>query len=142
MITLKDFVAQTLAEIVDALTEFADDKASTGASPNPAIRNLEGRTDLIVGELDSQNHRADLIMPVTFDVAVSAEDTEGKAASAGIKVFSIFNADGTLHSEATARVANRVQFTVPLKLPDTGTKGRPITYGNEYAVGFGPESNN
>jgi len=35
MTTLKNFIKETLSEITDALTEFAEEKGGTGASPHP-----------------------------------------------------------------------------------------------------------
>lgn len=134
MLTLKDFVKETLTEIVDAVAEFSAERSSTGANANPPISKTpdQNHDHFFIGEFNEAQNRYDLIMPVSFDVAVNAADTSNTTKGAGIKVVSFLKADGSTSSETTATAANRVQFTVPLRLPDTGARGRtsphkPIT---------------
>ncbi|WP_296994238.1 hypothetical protein [Thalassospira sp. UBA1131] len=131
MLTLKDFVKETLTEIVDAMSEFANERGNTGASPNPSLLHSKAQAHdhFFVGKFNADKDRYDLIMPVSFDVAVSAADTSNSAVGAGIKVVSFLKADGTINSETTATSANRVQFTVPLQLPDTQDPDEPSQNG-------------
>jgi hypothetical protein len=55
---------------------------------------------------------------VDFDVAITAEDSDKVGGSAGVKVFSVeFGAKGEVSSKDTT--ASRVQFAVPLLLPES-----------------------
>lgn len=129
MLTLKDFVKETLTEVVDALTEFTEERKETGASANPPISNqgFKGRTDIIEGQYISEKSRYETIVPVTFDVAITAIDDATTKGRAGLQVVSIFKADGSIEHASTTTNANRVQFTVPLRLPETGHDGSPRT---------------
>ncbi|WP_147251910.1 hypothetical protein [Thalassospira profundimaris] len=127
MLTLKDFVKDTLTEIVDALSEFSAERGDTGASANPPLPDGKDfpAAGILIGEYHSDTNRYDVIMPVAFDVAVTASDNASTKAGGGIKVVSLFKADGSIESGTNATSANRVQFTVPLRLPDTGDNGQP-----------------
>lgn len=125
MLTLKEFMKQTLTEISDAIQEFSLENSDSGASANPPIaqKAFKGRTDIIEGQYLSDKKRPETIIPVTFDVAVTAIDDASAKAGAGIHVVSFFKAEGSVETGTTKTSANRVQYTIPLRLPDTGDDG-------------------
>ncbi len=119
-----------MSQIVDAMTEFSDEKSETGANPNPPITGInEG---FIQGKFDKNKNRHETIMPINFDIAISAQETSGKDGKVGVKVMSFLKADGSISSEAINGSVSRVNFKVPLRLPETGADGpprvKPINY--------------
>ena len=120
MITLKDFIKETLNQITDATIEFARERGETGASPNPQIWGIGA-------DLASQNlfrtEAKEMVVPVKFDVAITDEDTTSASGSAGVKVVSLLKADGTIENQTANSTTNRVQFSIPLKLPTVSERG-------------------
>ena len=129
MLTLKEFIKETLREITEATIEFADDNQATGANPNPAIRDgaSVAQHGLVVGIFDHDKNRHYLIMPVEFDVAVSVEDKDTKGAGGGLKVVSFLKAEGHLEQESISSSVSRIKFKIPLQLPDTGANPPPLS---------------
>ena len=103
---LKTFVAETLKQIVDGVRE-AQSKEG-GDAINAEAAPSSGSLLLTRGGMFTR---------VDFDVAVSAE-TEG-GGKGGIKVFSVGVEAGAAHKTG---YANRITFSVPVRLPD-GAKG-------------------
>ena len=101
MITLKDFVKETLSQVVEAMAEFADEKSGTGANPNPPLSGdcETSAGGFIIGPYDDEKQRHDTIMPIEFDVAISAEDSEAKEGGGSVRVMSFFKADGSIAKE-------------------------------------------
>ena len=114
MITLKDFIKEALTQIVDANTEFNAEKSGTGANTNPMVYAY-GEAMASQGFFrtpDGQN-----IVTINFDVAISAEEGERSGGSGGIKVLSVFSAEGGMEQATTNTSVSRVRFPIPLRLP-------------------------
>lgn len=125
MITLKDFVKETLTQITDAIVEFSDERRETGANANPPLSNSFAQSDAfsIGPKFDQDKQRFETVMPVHFDVAVTAQDTTAEGGKAGIQVLSFLKAEGGLEKETVSSSVSRVAFKVPLGLPETGGRG-------------------
>lgn len=111
---LKDFVSETLLSIVTGVTEAQAKAQELGAHVNPTglTRNAAKVAHNAVWD-NSNNNYAQL---VTFDVAVTAEDTA--KAGAKVKVIAgIFGAGADAETGTKSSLASRVQFSVPVLLP-------------------------
>jgi hypothetical protein len=109
MMDLKSFISETLQQICDGIR---DAQSKEGGD---AI-NAES-PGFISGHLMSGGSYG-VFTRVDFDVAVSAESVGG--AKGGIKVWGIGDIEGG--GERKTGHANRIAFTVPVRLPD-GAKG-------------------
>ena len=87
MLTLRDFIRETLAQITGATTDFAFESRSTGANPNPYLdhRSYGESTGFLRGRFNEQTGVHATIVPIEFDVAVSVEETEAAKAGGGIR---------------------------------------------------------
>lgn len=108
---LKDFVAETLKQIVAGVSSAQQDIKEKGATVNPhGIQMASG----ILYATDRQN--ANSVQMIDFDISlIATQDNELKG---GIGVFfgSIgLGAQGK--SDTGSSATNRVKFSVPLKLP-------------------------
>lgn len=117
MITLKDFIKETLSEIADGVTAFekAHEQSDVTAKPKMKTKgdlagNAAGTAGLLY--LGSRTGYATL---VNFDVAITAEENEASKAGGGIRVY-FAKAEGGVESTSSSSSVNRVQFTIPLKL--------------------------
>jgi hypothetical protein len=123
VITLKEFVQTTLEQIADGVAAFnATREGDVSATPRlaPINNSSEGPAGVMItsaewGELGGvqQWHYA---TPVDFDVAVTANETEGSKVGGGLRVVQIFNAEAGTTSESSNTSVSRVKFRIPLQL--------------------------
>ena len=100
---LRDFVAETLKQIIDGVKLAQEHAKDAGAAINPP----------------SPAHRAPQF--IEFDVAVTT--TEGDQIKGGAGVFVGPVGLGTqAQSEATSSAVNRIKFSIPLLLPCQRTR--------------------
>jgi len=111
---LKDFISQTLISIVDGVKESQAYAENHNAFVNPG--GLMRNTSAVDANAIWDNRTNNYAQQVTFDVAVTAEDSSEGGAK--VKVLAGF-LGGDIGGEKGNRntVANRVQFTVPVLLP-------------------------
>ena len=111
MITLKEFIRETLAQIMEGTTEARE---SSGANVSPKVpAKYDNLSDL--GLLPTRN--GTMATMVKFDVAVTAEDSETAKAGGGVRVVSLFRADGELETETVKSSISRISFGLPLEIP-------------------------
>ncbi|RCS25832.1 hypothetical protein DUT91_03475 [Phyllobacterium salinisoli] len=102
---LKDFIAETLSQIIEGVREAQ--AREDGANINAAMGGAEFGGQLVnVGTYGVATR-------VDFDVSVTAETKGG--AGAKLAVFGVGVDGGAGH---TAGSANRISFSVPVRLPD------------------------
>lgn len=108
MLTLKEFVRDTLTQIVEATEEFEKSDAGNDVTVCPNISSA--------GAAAVANTEAGLIPPinVTFDIAVSTVDEASAKGGGQIKVLSAFAAGGEGEKLARAESISRVSFSLPL----------------------------
>ncbi|EJM98893.1 hypothetical protein [Phyllobacterium sp. YR531] len=106
---LKDFIASSLQQIVEGVK--LAQQAEGGDNVNATLVS----TDLGGNLINSGAYG--LFTRVDFDVAVSAE-TSGKG-GANLKVFGVGFEGGGEHKSGAA---NRLAFSVPVRLPDGDTE--------------------
>ena len=109
---LKDFVSQTLSQIIEGVKDAGDYANSNGAEVNP---DLVGN----IAELGKQGilwGGGRPVQIVKFDVALTV--TEGTGTKGGIGVFAgaiILGSSG--ESQSSNVSVSKVQFSVPVALP-------------------------
>lgn len=124
MLTLKDFIKDTLGQLTEAIVEFDEAYQETGASANPVLDTDMYKGDVMAGQHKDEKDRRDTIIPIDFDIAVTAGDAETKGGAAGIRVLqAVISAEGKLERQTENTSVSRVHFKVPLRLPDTGDIG-------------------
>ena len=103
MVKLKDFVRQTLVEVVSGIQEAQKDTVNTGAiiSPHPIVR---GNRTSARGGRDVED--------VHFDVAVTMTKEKGAGAKAGIPIIKVEGSARGTHSDVS-----RITFSVAVCWP-------------------------
>lgn len=102
---LKDFVAETLSQIIEGVR--LAQSGANGANINAGMAGAEFGGHLVnVGSYGVATR-------VDFDVSVTAETKGG--AGAKLSVFGVGAEGGASH---TAGSANRISFSIPVRLPD------------------------
>ncbi|MDR0681819.1 MAG: hypothetical protein LBG15_08240 [Dysgonamonadaceae bacterium] len=123
---LKDFVKETLTQIIDGVKEAQKDNMNKGAIINPAQYENANNT--------KQARSEGKVYPVQdVDFEIGLEISEIKESKAGIGVaVGIFSTNGNKgQSKGNASVTN-VRFTIPVAFPVVD-EGRQIT--NPITVG-------
>jgi Trypsin-co-occurring domain 2 len=131
MMDLKAFVAETLQQICDGIRQ-AQSKEGGDAI------NAESNLGVVSGHLIPSGSYG-VFTRVDFDIAVSAESVGG--AKGGIKVWGIGDIEGG--GERKTGHANRIAFSVPVRLPDgaksiQGSRHRVMHQGEGDRVWRGP----
>ncbi len=112
---LKEFVAQTLQQIVEGVKEAQNSVSQLGATinPNGAFPNQRGDViHIIAGEPSSTR----TVQQVEFDIALG--ETGGSSAGGRIGViFANIGFAGGSKTETGTSAMNRVKFSVPVVLP-------------------------
>ena len=109
---LKEFVKDTLVQIVTGVKEAQDVVKETNAEISPTGLRWQGgeQTPIIFKE------GRGIVQIVEFDIALTA--TKGKSAQGGVKVFGgVINLGAKGKAEEAKAAANRIKFTVPILLP-------------------------
>jgi hypothetical protein len=111
-VELKDFVKNTLVQIVDGVLEAEKELSQKGATVNPIggyfdQAQLGGRT---------WSFKDGITESVEFDVALTNSEKEGTAAGIGVLLGSI-NLGAKGSSEDTVTSVTRIKFSIPVLLP-------------------------
>jgi hypothetical protein len=115
MMDLKAFVAETLQQICDGIREA---QSKEGGDAINAESNFGG----VIGHIVACGSYG-VFTKVDFDIAVSAESVGG--AKGGIKVWGMGDIEGG--AERKTGHANRIAFSVPVRLPD-GAKSKDQSF--------------
>jgi len=114
---LKDFVKETLIQIIKGVKDAQIEVQKAGGMVNPTLRVLadKGASAAVLGQ-PSGEHGGNYVFLVDFDVAVIVE--EGKETKGGIGVVTgIFSLGSQGKSDQIASNTSRIQFKVPILLP-------------------------
>ena len=116
-IELKDFVAETLTQIIEGVKEAQEKAVEHGAMVNPnnvAIQPSSGRMEYAEGGWGSHKRYPAII---EFDVAVTASQTD--RVKGGVGVFAtFFGASVQGETEEADSHVSRIKFTVPVFFPE------------------------
>ncbi len=111
---LKEFVSETIVSIVSGIKDAQVKSKELGASVNPG--GLMRKSEAVSDNCTWDNRNNNFSQPISFDIAITAEDTAN--AGAKVKVLSgIFGADLGGEKGSKNVLASRVQFTVPVLFP-------------------------
>lgn len=110
---LREFVTETLVQIVEGVRDAHAQARERGAQVNP---HLSTSAELAVkhGILIADGQAAQLVQ---FGVALTAKEGTGTKGGIGV-VAGVFNLGTTGQSQAETSSLSRVKFSVPLVLPD------------------------
>jgi hypothetical protein len=108
---LKEFISNTLIQIVDGVKE-AKEKCEVGNNINPKISRIGG-------DISKRSTRTDdfkVVQHVSFDVALTVEETEGSKEGVGVFIAAIGLGKENAESTQSSSVS-RIKFEVPITLP-------------------------
>ena len=112
---LREFVSETLKELIDGITSAQEYAAQKGASINPQGMTHVGELGLVVVENTNQRQYP-MLQTLEFDVAITV--MEGTDAKAGIGVFAGAIGVGTqARMQDSNMTVSRVRFSVPVLFP-------------------------
>ncbi|MBK7230305.1 MAG: hypothetical protein IPH97_15870 [Ignavibacteriales bacterium] len=112
IMTLEDFISETLKQIINGIKTAQEHSKSTGATINP--RNLQFRTDQGVKYWDSRTQ--ELVENIEFDIAITT--IEGSSKKGGLGIFIGSGGIGAQgQSNLSNQLMNRLKFSIPIKLP-------------------------
>jgi len=107
---LKDFVSETLKQIIEGVKAAQEQTGQMGGKVSPS---LIANPDLVGVVTEKQQQPVQM---VEFDVAVT--EATGKGSKAGIGVFfGAIGAGAQGESQSSSTAMNRIKFSVPLLLP-------------------------
>jgi hypothetical protein len=113
---LKDFVSQTLIEIVQGVCSAQINVRSMGASVSPRMKLIKKDNPSWIGITNEPFGWDSAVLPVEFDVALTV--TKGKGSQSGIGVvLGAVGIGGRRESKNSDERENRVKFVIPLSLP-------------------------
>ena len=109
---LKDFVSETLSQIIDGVKLAQDHAKDAGAvvSPTDLMSPNPDATSLLSGP------NAKPVQLIYFDVAVSTAHDKKAKGGAGLFVGPV-TLGGQAQSGAASSTVNRIKFSVPIILP-------------------------
>ena len=118
---LQTFIRETLVQVARGIEEAAEELKESGALINPEnVANANQQGSVVYGQIVPKK---DAIMrrhvqSVTFDVAIAASEGTGTKGGIGVVVGAIaLGSQG--QSNASSSSTSRVQFSVPVALPET-----------------------
>jgi len=112
---LKEFVAETLVQLVDGVIEAQARTKDQKAMINPRL--LADSTTGKIGLFHTNSGTGVPAQMITFDVALTA--TEGTGTKGGIAVIAgILTLGSTGQSKEESSSVSRVKFSVPVSLPE------------------------
>jgi hypothetical protein len=113
-VDLKEFVSETLVSIVTGIKDAQEKTRNLGASVNPG--GLMRKSEAVSDNSTWDNRNNNFSQPVTFDIAITAEDSAKGGAK--VKVLSgILGGDISGEKGSKNVLASRIQFTVPVLFP-------------------------
>ena len=108
---LRDFVAETIKQVIDGVATAQQHAKEKNAAVNPKLGFHAQNEDLLIDHATQQP-----VQSISFDVAVTA--TKGSKTQGGIAVFTGMIGLGSKgQSEKSDETVNRIQFSVPVSLP-------------------------
>jgi len=128
---LKEFVSETILSVITGVTEAQEKAKKLGAHVNPGglTRNVSNIADNAIWDNTTNNYA----QPVSFDVAVTAEDTAKGGAK--VKVLSgILGGDIGGEKGNKNVIASRVQFVIPVLLPSQDIENPNSRIGGKRKV--------
>ena len=121
---LKEFIKQTLSQVVFAIKESQDELQDTGVIISPKYT----RKTAYSYEMSDSHLANSQVHEIKFNVSLSVENNTGE--KAGLNVLTGWlNAGGQLSSEQMKQNLNSVEFTIPVVFPSGNEQVRSESPG-------------
>jgi hypothetical protein len=104
---LRDFITEALVQVQEGVQNAINRRTATPGASGVINPVWGGPNDI------SRNH----IQNVEFDVAVTVTESSSRSGTAGLRVFSVVNADGEVGQGSEHSTVSRVRVTVPMVPP-------------------------
>ena len=114
------FIRETLVQIAKGIEEAAEELRESGAIINPENVSPSVQGSPVYGQIIPRNTTTmrRYVQSVTFDVAIAASEGTGTRGGIGVVVGAIaIGSQG--QSNASSSSTSRIQFSVPVALPET-----------------------
>ncbi len=119
---LKDFVANSISEIIEGISTSQEKIKDTGAIINPKGDDVNIGSNSVLGRSRIDGKYIPIV-EMSFDIMVEVSDSESD--KAGISVITgLFGAGAALENKNDNRSINSIKFSVPILFPvnDTSVK--------------------
>lgn len=112
---LKEFIKETLTQIIEGVSEARSSASKTGAIISPTgISNSNGIGDYIKPDPYKDNRQ---VHAVSFEVGLTSEDNNQRKGGIGV-ILGAFSVGGVGKNEENIRAVTNVKFTVPIVYPN------------------------
>lgn len=108
---LKEFVSESLTQIISGIQDAQDKSKETGGQVVPSIIYNHHQGIDIISHIDF-----DPVALVKFDVSVTTNDVSNTKAGGGLFIAA-FGAGAQTGTESSNNQLSRLQFTIPVALP-------------------------
>jgi hypothetical protein len=114
---LRDFVSETLRQIVEGVVAVTPRAEELGAFIDPADNPVanQGKVYAPSVEVPGQGTRRRFIQVIEFDVGIVV--TRESHAKGGVGVLTVVSVGGSKESGASQETTSRVKFAIPIALP-------------------------
>lgn len=110
---IKEFIKESLLQIVDGINEANDELHEKGAYiPS---EKLVGDGVLFTVDKNNETHN---FIKVDFDVAVTVSQSDSSKIGGGISIASFINAGCSAEDVAASQSVSRIKYMIPLALPE------------------------
>lgn len=113
---IKDFIKETLSQIVEGINEANQQMGSKGA--------FVASTDLWetprLSKSDTYvkcNNKHQIVREIEFDVSITVSDSSKTEGEGRLQVLSLFRAEGGVENNTHASSMHKIKFSLPLALP-------------------------
>ena len=110
---LKDFIRETLVQIVTGVRASQQEIQEMGGFASPSVSTMSTTDSPHFGRIGRDQHA----FLVTFDITVVVSEEKGTDAKAKLEVASLLKLGAGGESSSSNVATNKISFTVPLALP-------------------------
>jgi len=113
---LKDFVSNSISEIIDGITAAQTKTKDSGAIINPRGKVINSESESIAGFIQDNESKRTPIVELKYNVVVEADDSESDKAGISV-VGGFFGFGGAIENKNANRSTNSITFSVPILFP-------------------------
>ena len=113
MIELKDFISESLKQIVTGISDAQDFVIEKGGNVSPKNIIFDGRNNASSGGFVNQPY---LVNMIEYDIAIVVQDSTEGQGGAGIFVGGI-SIGGRVKADQTTTNESRIKFSIPVIYP-------------------------
>lgn len=116
---IKEFIKETLSQIVEGKNEANQQMGSKGAFVSSSnLQENNGQPKGGTTYYEDSNNRRRVVREIDFDISVSVSDTSQTEGKGGLQVYSLFHANGGVENCSSSNSSHRIKFSIPLALPN------------------------